>query len=200
MKKRKVALLLPMIIVACLASCSSSAIYYKVDKLASADGLKIIDQLEQAQGLEYQENATETTKYLWAGIPKDSVEPNDGVIVHFEGEDGHSDLSREDLSAGVGIGKVSVFWTGEQLNQWSDASSRVDEIARKCGLGDLLREGFDETFGAWYKVGKCKMHDKDAYWGIALYKDGHVYVAARLLGDTSYEELAERGIHAPMLM
>ncbi len=71
---------------------------------------------------------------------------------------------------------------------------------KKCGFKEQLKEELDDMFGAWYRIGKCKLGGKDAYWGIAIYKDGNVYVAARTLGDKTYEELADKGINTPALM
>ncbi len=194
---------LPLVIGAlllALVACSPSTPYYQVDRFASMDGRAIVNELEKNQGLEYEEQDTKYVDYLWAGVPKDSVESNDGVVVHFRGgEDGH-DLSRDDLLGKASIDKVSVYWSGNELENWSDAGSRGDTIMKKCGFKDQLKEGMDNLFGAWYRIGKCKLGGKDAYWGIVIKKNGSVYVAARTLGDTTYEELADKGINTPTLM
>lgn len=182
-----------------LSACSSSP-YYKVDKFASMDGARIVKELEEKQGLEYQEGAIKHVDYLWTGVPKESVEPNDGVVVHFEGGENSRGLSRDDLEANAQIDKVTLFWSGEALGNWSDAPARADTIMKNCGLGDVLREGQDSFFSGWYRIGKCKLQGRDAFWGIGLQKNGNVYVTAKVLGESSYEELATNGIHVPTLM
>ena len=200
MKAKKRSLVVIGAMLLALVACSASAPYYQVNRFASMDGSNIVNELEKDQNLEYEERTTKSVDYLWTGVPKGVVEPNDGVVVHFKGGDDGRDLSRDDLLANASIDKVSVYWSGNKLENWSDAKSRVDAIMKKCGFKEQLKEELDDMFGAWYRIGKCKLGGKDAYWGIAIYKDGNVYVAARTLGDKTYEELADRGINTPALM
>ncbi len=183
-----------------LSGCSGSGQYYQLDRFASQSGSKIVEELESGQGLEF----TEVDKYIdcaWAGVPKDTVEPCDGMLVHFEDENQERELSRDDLNDGTPVGAAYLYWLGDELEHWSDASSRIDSIMKKCGFGSVIHEG-QTTFGTdgWERIGKCRLNGKDAYWGIGITKEGKVSVAVKQLrGDTSYGELSE-GVNMMALM
>lgn len=123
------------------------------------------------------------------------------MLVHFEDENQERELSRDDLNDGASVGAAYLYWSGDRLEHWSDASSRVDSIMKKCGFGSVIHEG-QTTFGTdgWERIGKCRLNGKDAYWGIGITKEGKVSVAVKQLrGDTSYGELSE-GVNMMALM
>lgn len=183
-----------------LTTCFGPGEYYRLDKFASQSGSKIVDELESGQGLEFAE-VDKYIDYAWAGVPKDAVEPCDGMLVHFEDENQERELSRDDLNDGASVGAAYLYWSGDRLEHWSDASSRVDSIMKKCGFGSVIHEG-QTTFGTdgWERIGKCRLNGKDAYWGIGITKEGKVSVAVKQLrGDTSYGELSE-GVNMMALM
>lgn len=184
-----------------LTTCFGACKYYQLDTFVSQTGSKTVKELEFGQGLEYTDDAGKYIDFAWTGVPKDVVEPCDGMLVHFEDENQENELSRDDLNAGATVGAAYLYWTGDELEHWSDAPSRIDSIMKKCGFGSVIHEG-QTTFGGdgWEKIGKCKLNDKDAYWGIGITKKGEVSVAVKQLqGGTTYDELSE-GVSMMALM
>lgn len=190
-----------VVVAVVLVGCSGGTAYYQLDRFASQKGEVIVEELESNQGFDYSATGAKHIDHLWAGVPKDAIEDCDGVVVYFEDENQEKVLSKEELEVGTNIGRATIYWTGEGLEHSSDASNRIDSIAKKCGFGSVIHEGYVSfPSDGWVRIGKCKLNGKDAYWGVGTDFDGRYCATVKLLGDKTYEELADGGVSLFSLM
>ena len=169
--KKIITLLATFLLSIGLVGCSGSVTWYQLDKLLSQDPSAIVEELEGAQGFEYEleagELGEEDDRYEWQGVPKDEIVGDTSYSLYFLGTDNEV-LSRDALLSGEHIEGVRVHFVCDAYDSKS-AQSTTSEIIERCGFSNTEVEGDDGT--SYLAAGKCSINGQDAYWMITLWTE-----------------------------
>lgn len=170
-----------------LTGCSGSSTWYQLEKFVAQEPEKIVEELENNQGLEYD---VQGDYYVWAGTPKNPLS-EEGAHEEFtlikRDVDGEIrprvTMSKDELMSGEEIVGAEIVFASNALNNGS-LQTTADEITKKLGFSNQSAEG--EYYAGWERIGPCKIDGKDAYWQIQ-FTDNFCHVEIRV-DETDYLE------------
>lgn len=158
-----------------LSGCSGDSPWYQLDNLIALTPEKIVEELEDNQGLSYSSDSfysSSSRDYLWEGTPKDWVEASTSIQVMLYKGDTYTSMSKDELTSGEEITGAEIYFHTDAFIDGA-AESTVGNIVKKCGFSNTEVQGMDNgTQKAYTAAGRCKSKGQDGYWCVRIWGSG----------------------------
>lgn len=165
--------------------------YYQIDRFVQMSGQDILNELEQNQGLTWDNVGYYEFEEFWTGTPKDNPFGGEAIVAFYN--DSASWITREEIADGSSV-NVAIVWFDASV-PGATYDEQLSNAVQTLGLSDeFYRIGQSYMSSAY---GQCTTRDgRPAFWvvGVGDNDNGRtaVFISCSSLeawGASSYDEV-----------